>query len=84
MLQENRLTEIEHELSQLPSNVKWLCPGAKIKYVAVDDSSDESLDISPQGGPMQNQSTMKIELPEQPAIEINNEWTIVTRARRKK
>lgn len=81
MLQQGRISEIEHELSQLPPNVKWLCQGAPIKFVPIDDSSnDEDIDDEPQ--PHLNQNSQRADSSAGATLDIDSEWTTV-RTRRK-
>ncbi|GAB0089816.1 uncharacterized protein DMENIID0001_044330 [Sergentomyia squamirostris] len=51
MFRAGQLAEISHELAQLPPITKWLRPGHKITYVAVEEDSSSGSDDEdqPQG-----------------------------------
>lgn len=90
MCRENRLAEIEAELSQLPPlQEKWLQPGHVVQYAAqMDDSSsdedDDGQDAMNNGfkvrdmlEPIEPSTTMEV-------AEVDSEWTVVKTKNRKK
>lgn len=82
MLTTGRVAEIEQELSQLPPNVKWLCPGAPIKYVPMDDCSDDE-GIDDEQTPHRSGNTRTVEPSVDVSIDFDPEWTTVGSKRKK-
>lgn len=84
---EGRFNDALSELSQLGAYSRWLCPGAKITYSAVqmDSSSDDDEEMEMEGnsivtdmteGPSSSGSTTQM-------VEEDADWTTI-KTRRKK